>query len=140
MIATKKRTRNVQKIAEDVLKTAVKNKGVKFEISKDNQNILVSIYQDFTDEFQSVEEVEEFFNEDTAQIMEEEEDLFLVPFINKQEPETNDPYRKCILKSQYDKRQEKKFFDDLSDKFKMIRLRNQKDKDQQIDDLINFVC
>ena len=35
---------------------------------------------------------------------------------------------------------DKIFFDNLSDKLKMIRLKKGTNKDKQIDDLINFVC
>ena len=54
----KKKTRNIQKISEDILKLLVKQKGVKVEITEDKRIIFISIYQDFTEDFQKVDEFE----------------------------------------------------------------------------------
>jgi len=54
----KKKTRNIQKISEDILKLLVKQKGVKVEITEDKRIIFISIYQDFTEDFQIIDEFE----------------------------------------------------------------------------------
>ena len=54
----KKKTRNIQKMSEDIMKLLVKQKGVKVEITEDKRIIFISIYQDFTKDFQKVDEFE----------------------------------------------------------------------------------
>ena len=54
----KKKTRNIQKMSEDIMKLLVKQKGVKVEITEDKRIIFISIYQDFTEDFQKVDEFE----------------------------------------------------------------------------------
>ncbi len=54
----KKKTRNIQKMSEDIMKLLVKQNGVKVEITEDKRIIFISIYQDFTEDFQKVDEFE----------------------------------------------------------------------------------
>jgi len=68
-------------------------------------------------------------------------------YLDLEEPETKDPYRKSLLEKENQREEEinefetdKIFFDKLSDDLKMIRLRGGKDKDKQRDELLNFIC
>ena len=122
----KTKTRNIQKISEDILKMLVKNKGVEVQITADKTQILICIHQNYTEDFKLIEEVETekdflispsfaglqmlktFSETEEPEPIKTTEEIFINAILenptNQEEPETSDPYRKFLIRREAEKR------------------------------------
>ena len=120
------KTRNIQKISEDILKMLVKNKGVEVQITADKTQILICIHQNYTEDFKHITEVETekdflispsfaglqmlktFSETEEPEPIKTTEEIFINAILenptNQEEPETSDPYRKFLIRREAEKR------------------------------------